>query len=110
MLAQGLHGGVLASQFVFSEQGMNLAVADAVQHCGLAPALALGHQVVQVALCRRNAPVAQRASQGRLFPRVQEAGSCRGGLCPDIEEAGSSVPSGTILGGWARVLRMNCFS
>jgi hypothetical protein len=61
---QGLHGGVVACQLGLGQQRVDLAVADAMQELRVPPALALGHQVVGVALGGRDGAVAEGADGG----------------------------------------------
>jgi hypothetical protein len=50
MLTQRLHVVIIASKLALTEEGMQLAVTDAVQPSGLHPSAGLGHQVVSIAL------------------------------------------------------------
>ena len=50
MRQQGVNGGVLACKFFFSQQGVDLPVAHAVQQGGVFAAFAFWHQVVGVTL------------------------------------------------------------
>jgi hypothetical protein len=69
---QSLDGRILARQLGFGEQRMHLAVTHAMQELGLPPALALGNEVVRVALCRWNHAVAQRTNHDIAKPRVDD--------------------------------------
>lgn len=51
---QGVHGGVLASQFGLGQHRVDLTMANAVQVRRDAPALAFGDQVVSIPLRRWN--------------------------------------------------------
>jgi len=68
---QSLDGRILARQLGLGQQRMHLAVAHAMQELCLPPALALGNEVVRVALCWRNLAVAQRTDHDIVKPRIQ---------------------------------------
>ena len=70
MRQQRLDCCVFAGQLGFAQQRMDLAVTHPVQELGAATALALGHQMVCVALRRRNHTFAQRAGQNSRRPGV----------------------------------------
>ena len=73
MHLQSLDGVELTRQLRLCEQRVNLPVANAVQILGVFAAFTFGHQVVRIALRRRDEPFAQRAKQ-RIDGRAQAAG------------------------------------
>lgn len=71
MLKQRLHRGVPPSQLGLCQHRMDLAVTHAVKPRGLSPAFALGHEMMGIALGRRDRPAAQGADHGNGRRRVQ---------------------------------------
>jgi hypothetical protein len=71
VLQQGFNAGVSPSKLSLCQHGVNLTVTHAVKERGLSPAFALGHEVMGIALGRRDRPAAQGADHDNGRRRVQ---------------------------------------
>jgi len=89
---QRLDRRILARQLGFGQQRMHLAVAHAMQELRLPPALALGNEMVRVALCWRNLAVAQRTDHHIVKPRIHFV-SPNGAGAADADDSSASASS-----------------